>query len=110
MLSKEWENYQDSGTIIQSAGRNAKDKGDGSGLHTDCDIGTICARRSYCCGKALEAGPEDYAIRLMLLKQLLVSCANVTDPGGISRELYKDRPKFNQIISIQQQSTDELRS
>lgn len=49
--------------------------------------------------KALEAGPEDHAIRLVLLKQLLVSCANVADLEGISRGLYKDHPELNEIIS-----------
>ncbi len=49
--------------------------------------------------KALEAEPEDQAIRLVLLKQLLVSCANVADLEGISRGLYKDHPELNEIIS-----------
>ena len=49
--------------------------------------------------KALEAGPDDHAMRLVLLKQLLVSCANVADLEGISRGLYKDHPELNEIIS-----------
>lgn len=49
--------------------------------------------------EALEAGPDDHAMRLVLLKQLLVSCANVADLEGISRELYKDHPELNEIIS-----------
>ena len=49
--------------------------------------------------KALEAGPDDHAMRLVLLKQLLVSCANVADLEGISRGLYKDHPDLNEIIS-----------
>ena len=49
--------------------------------------------------KALEARPDDHAMRLVLLKQLLVSCANVADLEGISRGLYKDHPELNEIIS-----------
>ncbi len=49
--------------------------------------------------KALEAGPDDHAMRLVLLKQLLVSCANVADLEGISRGLYNDHPELNEIIS-----------
>ena len=49
--------------------------------------------------KALEVGPDDHAMLLVLLKQLLVSCANVADLEGISRGLYKDHPELNEIIS-----------
>src|SRR5690348_2955454 len=47
---------------------------------------------------ALEAGPQDHGIRLILLKQFLVSCANVADLEGISRPLYKEHPQLNEIV------------
>jgi hypothetical protein len=48
---------------------------------------------------ALEAGPTDHGLRLVLMKQLLVSCANVEDLEGISRGLYKQYPELNEIIA-----------
>ncbi|MBE0702824.1 MAG: hypothetical protein IH582_06600, partial [Afipia sp.] len=39
---------------------------------------------------ALEAGHTDDGVGLILMKQLLVSCANVTDLELICRALYKD--------------------
>ncbi len=48
---------------------------------------------------ALEAGPSDHAVRLILMKQLLVSCANVTDLELICRVLYKDHPAISDIIT-----------
>lgn len=48
---------------------------------------------------ALEAGLMDHGIRLILMKQLLVSCANVSDLEGISRGLYKEHSELNEIIA-----------
>jgi hypothetical protein len=48
---------------------------------------------------ALEAGPTDDGVRLILVKQLLVSCANVTDLELICRALYKDHPAISEIIT-----------
>lgn len=48
---------------------------------------------------ALVAGPTDHGLRLILIKQLLVSCANVSDLEGISRALYKDNPQVGEIIT-----------
>ena len=49
--------------------------------------------------RALEAGPSDHGVRLILVKQLLVSCANVADLELISRALYKDHPGIAEIIT-----------
>ena len=48
--------------------------------------------------RALEAGAADHGTRLILIKQLLVSCANVSDLEGISRTLYKAHPEVGEII------------
>jgi hypothetical protein len=48
---------------------------------------------------ALEAGPTGDGVRLILVKQLLVSCANVTDLELTCRALYKDRPAISEIIA-----------
>ncbi|MEY9181160.1 hypothetical protein [Bradyrhizobium sp. USDA 313] len=48
---------------------------------------------------ALEAGPSDHGVRLILMKQLLVSCANVTDLELICRSLYKDYPAISEITT-----------
>lgn len=48
---------------------------------------------------ALEAGPSDHAVRLILMKQLLVSCAIVADLELICRALYKDHPVISEIIT-----------
>ncbi|TYO61375.1 hypothetical protein FXV83_38330 [Bradyrhizobium hipponense] len=48
---------------------------------------------------ALEADPSDHGVRLILVKQLLVSCANVTDLELICRSLYKDHPAISEIIT-----------
>lgn len=48
---------------------------------------------------ALEADSADHSVRLIFLKQLLVSCANVADLEVISRALYKDHPELNDIIA-----------
>ena len=48
---------------------------------------------------ALEAGPADDGVRLILVKQLLVSCANVIDLELICRALYKDHPAISDIIT-----------
>ena len=49
--------------------------------------------------RALEAGPSDHGVRLILVKQLLVSCANVADLELMSRALYKDHPAIAEIIT-----------
>ena len=48
---------------------------------------------------ALEASPSDHGVRLILVKHLLVSCANVTDLDLICRALYKDHPAISEIIA-----------
>ena len=48
--------------------------------------------------RALEADPGDHSVRLILVKQLLVSCANVTDLELMCRALYKDHPAISEII------------
>ncbi|MBM0207226.1 hypothetical protein JNW90_32720 [Micromonospora sp. STR1s_5] len=48
---------------------------------------------------ALEASPPDDGVRLILVKQLLVSCANVADLEQICRALYKDHPAISEIIT-----------
>jgi hypothetical protein len=48
---------------------------------------------------ALEDGPTDDGIRLILVKQLLVSCANVTDLELMCRTLYKGHPALSEIIT-----------
>lgn len=48
---------------------------------------------------ALEAGPSDHAVRLILMKQLLVSCANVADLELTCRPLYKDHQAVSEIIT-----------
>lgn len=53
---------------------------------------------------ALEAGPSDHAVRLILIKQLLVSCANVTDLELICRALYKEHPTISEIITPHRRS------
>lgn len=47
----------------------------------------------------LEAGPNDPATRLILIKQLLVTCANVSDLEGISRALYQAHPELGDLIT-----------
>ena len=54
--------------------------------------------------RALEAGPEDAGVRLILVKQLLVSCANVTDLELICRSLYKDEPALSEAITPHRRS------
>ena len=49
--------------------------------------------------QALEGGPKEPATRLILIKQLLVSCANVTDLELISRALYKEQPELSELIT-----------
>ncbi len=49
--------------------------------------------------KALEAAESDHAVRLVLIKQLLISCANITDLELTSRGLYKQHPKLNELYS-----------
>ena len=53
---------------------------------------------------ALDAGPSDHGVRLILVKQLLVSCANVTDLELICRALYRDHPAISEIITPHRQS------
>ncbi|MEL6216708.1 MAG: hypothetical protein AAFQ99_13660, partial [Pseudomonadota bacterium] len=48
---------------------------------------------------ALEASTTDHGVRLILVKHLLVSCANVTDLELICRALYKDHPAISEIIT-----------
>lgn len=48
---------------------------------------------------ALEAGPSDHGVRLILVKQLLVSCANVTDLELTCRALYKDHPANERLTA-----------
>lgn len=48
---------------------------------------------------ALEADPTEDGLRLILVKHLLVSCANVTDLELICRPLYKDHPAISEIIT-----------
>ena len=48
---------------------------------------------------ALEAGPADHGVRLILMKQLLVSCANVVDLELSCRGLYKEHPAISEIIT-----------
>lgn len=47
----------------------------------------------------LEAGPSDPATRLILIKQLLVTCANVSDLEGLSRPLYQAHPELGDLIT-----------
>jgi hypothetical protein len=54
--------------------------------------------------RALEAGAADDGTRLILIKQLLVSCANVSDLEGISRALYKSDPEIGEIITPHRRS------
>jgi hypothetical protein len=49
--------------------------------------------------RALEADPSDHGVRLILVKQLLVSCANVIDLELVCRTLYKDHPAISDIIT-----------
>lgn len=49
--------------------------------------------------RTLEADHGDHGVRLILMKQLLVSCANVTDLELICRPLYKDHPAISDIIT-----------
>jgi len=48
---------------------------------------------------ALEAGPSNHGLRLVLMKHLLISCANVADLEVISRSLYKSYPNLSEIIT-----------
>lgn len=48
--------------------------------------------------RALESGPREHEVRLILVKQLLVSCANVADLEQVCRALYKDNPGISDII------------
>lgn len=48
---------------------------------------------------ALEGAPSDHGVRLIFLKHLLVSCANVTDLELICRPLYKDHPAISEVIT-----------
>ena len=48
---------------------------------------------------SLEGGPSDHGVRLILVKHLLVSCANVNDLELICRALYKDHPAISEIIT-----------
>lgn len=48
---------------------------------------------------ALEAGPTDDGVRLILVKQLLESYADVTDLELIYRVLYGDHPAISEIIT-----------
>lgn len=56
--------------------------------------------------RALEVGPTDHGTRLILIKQLLLSCANVTDLEAISRGLYRDHPELGQLITPHRRSFD----
>ena len=47
---------------------------------------------------ALKSDPSDHGVRLILIKQLLLSCANVADLELISRELYREHPEIGEII------------
>jgi hypothetical protein len=49
--------------------------------------------------QALDTGAEDPAVRLIFIKQLLVSCANVADLELMSRGLYRERPELAEIIT-----------
>lgn len=53
---------------------------------------------------ALEVGPTDHGIRLILIKQLLLSCANVSDLEAISRGLYKAHPEVGELITPHRRS------
>jgi hypothetical protein len=79
--------------------RNANATGS---LHGFCHI-AISARLTHgdliAVDAALEAGPTDEGLRLILLKQLLVSCGNVSDLELICRALYKDYPAISEIIT-----------
>jgi hypothetical protein len=55
---------------------------------------------------ALEAGPTEDGVRLILVKQLLVSCANVADLELICRALYKDHPAISEIITPHRRNFD----
>jgi hypothetical protein len=48
---------------------------------------------------ALEADPSDQGVRLILVKHLLLSCANVADLELISRGLYREHPEIGEIIT-----------
>jgi hypothetical protein len=47
---------------------------------------------------ALEAGPSDHAIRLVLMKHLLVAIANVADLESGVRSLYKDNSGLSDLV------------
>jgi hypothetical protein len=49
--------------------------------------------------QALEADPSVLGVRLILVKQLLLSCANVADLELISRGLYREHPEIGEIIT-----------
>jgi len=48
---------------------------------------------------ALKAGVADHGVRLILIKHLLLTCANVADLEAISRKLYKEYPQLGAIIT-----------
>jgi hypothetical protein len=48
---------------------------------------------------ALEADPSDHGVRLIFIKQLLLSCANVADLELISRGMYQEHPEIGEIIT-----------
>lgn len=56
--------------------------------------------------QALEAGVVDDGVRLILIKQMLVTCANVSDLEAISRRLYRERPELSEIITPHRRNFD----
>jgi hypothetical protein len=56
--------------------------------------------------QALESDPNDRGVRLILVKQLLLSCANVADLEVISRGLYREHPEIGEIITPHRRNFD----
>lgn len=49
--------------------------------------------------QALESDPSVLGVRLILVKQILLSCANVADLELISRGLYREHPEIGELIT-----------
>lgn len=59
--------------------------------------------------EALETGVAGHGLSMILIKQLLITCANVNDLEVISRVLYREHPELSEIFTPHRRSFEFIK-
>lgn len=64
-----------------------------------CTAGMVTHNDLLAAHEALEAGPENMTMRLVLMRHIMLEIANVADLAGQSRSLYQEHPDLGDLQS-----------